>query len=214
MLHCENDIKINHLHYYSCNCYLQSNGEAVLNVGNYISNQSRAVVNSASLDFKENILAFVRLSQIWGRSLTCSCRGWQKGLETIISLNYIFLWYFPWALGVFSLHRGGRGESWVWGMERNLFLIWETWGVKGKVWIPCYWTRGLWLSFCEEVFLWLNWNSFPEERPHWAKSLLCWWHWGRTSHTLPMCSGPRGALLYCWKYSQGWNNSWGCPGQI
>lgn len=40
MLHCENNIKINHLHYCSCNCYFQSSGEAVLNVGNYISNQS------------------------------------------------------------------------------------------------------------------------------------------------------------------------------
>lgn len=57
VLHCENNIKINHLHYYPCNCYFQSNGEAVLNVGNYISTKAVALpvsVNSQSLDFKEN----------------------------------------------------------------------------------------------------------------------------------------------------------------
>lgn len=38
MLHCENNIETNH--FYCCNCYFQSDGEAVLNVGNYVSAQS------------------------------------------------------------------------------------------------------------------------------------------------------------------------------
>lgn len=170
MLHCENNIKINHFHYYSCNCYFQSNDEAVLSVGNYISNQSSGPAcehefNKFGFQGKHPDLHW--LSQIWGRSLTSSYRGCQKGLETIISLNCFFLWNFLWALCVLSIAQNKRGN--IPGFEgwKEIFcLIWKTEGVKGKVWIPCYWISGLWLPFYKDAFPWLNWNYFTEERPH------------------------------------------------